>query len=152
MVDQFTEDQIDEFKDAFSLFDKDGTGSITTKVLGTVLRSIRQSPTEAELLNLLAEMKNLEIDKNNTVDFPNFLKLMASILSDTDSEEEIIEAFKIFDKDEDGLITVAEFRHIVINLGERLTDEELEEIIKTCTNDGEDRVNYMEFVKMISSK
>jgi len=56
MVDQFTEDQIDEFKDAFSLFDKDGTGSITTKVLGTVLRSIRQSPTEAELLDLLAEL------------------------------------------------------------------------------------------------
>eukprot|EP00566_Odontella_aurita_P025339 CAMPEP_0113571590 /NCGR_PEP_ID=MMETSP0015_2-20120614/25636_1 /TAXON_ID=2838 /ORGANISM="Odontella" /LENGTH=113 /DNA_ID=CAMNT_0000474553 /DNA_START=319 /DNA_END=660 /DNA_ORIENTATION=+ /assembly_acc=CAM_ASM_000160 len=100
----------------------------------------------------LFQMKNLEIDKNNTVDFPNFLKLMASILSDTDSEEEIMEAFKIFDKDEDGLITVAEFWHIVINLGERITDEELEEIIKTCTNDGEDRVNYMEFVKMISSK
>lgn len=49
MADQLTEEQIAEFKEAFSLFDKDGDGCITTKELGTVMRSLGQNPTEAEL-------------------------------------------------------------------------------------------------------
>ena len=49
MADQLTEEQIAEFKEAFSLFDKDGDGTITTKELGTVMRSLGQNPTEAEL-------------------------------------------------------------------------------------------------------
>jgi hypothetical protein len=48
MADQLTEEQIAEFKEAFSLFDKDGDGTITTKELGTVMRSLGQNPTEAE--------------------------------------------------------------------------------------------------------
>ena len=46
MADQLTEEQIAEFKEAFSLFDKDGDGTITTKELGTVMRSLGQNPTE----------------------------------------------------------------------------------------------------------
>lgn len=49
MADQLSEEQIAEFKEAFSLFDKDGDGTITTKELGTVMRSLGQNPTEAEL-------------------------------------------------------------------------------------------------------
>ena len=53
MADQLTEEQIAEFKEAFSLFDKDGDGTITTKELGTVMRSLGQNPTEAELQDML---------------------------------------------------------------------------------------------------
>jgi len=49
MADQLSEEQIAEFKEAFSLFDKDGDGTITTNELGTVMRSLGQNPTEAEL-------------------------------------------------------------------------------------------------------
>ena len=49
MAEQLTEEQIAEFKEAFSLFDKDGDGTITTKELGTVMRSLGQNPTEADL-------------------------------------------------------------------------------------------------------
>ncbi|CAF2085885.1 unnamed protein product [Brassica napus] len=55
MADQLTDDQISEFKEAFSLFDKDGDGCITTKELGTVMRSLGQNPTEAELQDMINE-------------------------------------------------------------------------------------------------
>merc|ERR1719231_1781891 len=56
MADQLTEEQIAEFKEAFSLFDKDGDGTITTKELGTVMRSLGQNPTEAELADMINEV------------------------------------------------------------------------------------------------
>ena len=88
---QLTEEQIAEFKEAFSLFDKDGDGTITTKELGTVMRSLGQNPTEAELQDMINEV---DADGNGTIDFPEFLTMMARKMKDTDSEEEIREAFR----------------------------------------------------------
>merc|ERR1712115_9805 len=103
MADQLTEEQIAEFKEAFSLFDKDGDG---------------------------------------TIDFPEFLTMMARKMKDTDSEEEIREAFRVFDKDGNGFISAAELRHVMINLGEKLTDEEVDEMIREADTDGDGQVNY----------
>lgn len=127
MADQLTEEQIAEFKEAFSLFDKDGDGTITTKELGTVMRSLGQNPTEAELQDMINEV---DADGNGTIDFPEFLTMMARKMKDTDSEEEIREAFRVFDKDGNGYISAAELRHVMTNLGEKLTDEEVDEMIR----------------------
>ncbi|CAN6714493.1 unnamed protein product [Malus baccata var. baccata] len=74
MAEQLTEEQIAEFKEAFCLFDKDGDGCITTKELGTVMRSLGQNPTEAELQDMISEV---DADQNGTIDFSEFLNLMA---------------------------------------------------------------------------
>jgi calmodulin len=141
-----TEEQIAEFKEAFSLFDKDGDGTITTKELGTVMRSLGQNPTEAELQDMINEV---DADGNGTIDFPEFLTMMARKMKDTDSEEEIKEAFKVFDKDGNGFISAAELRHVMTNLGEKLTEEEVDEMIKEADVDGDGQINYEEFVKMM---
>ena len=93
----------------------DGDGTITTKELGTVMRSLGQNPTEAELQDMINEV---DADGNGTIDFPEFLTMMARKMRDTDSEEEIKEAFKVFDKDGNGYISAAELRHVMTNLGE----------------------------------
>ncbi|EPS74177.1 hypothetical protein M569_00573 [Genlisea aurea] len=144
MADQLTDDQISEFKEAFSLFDKDGDGCITTKELGTVMRSLGQNPTEAELQDMINEV---DADGNGTIDFPEFLNLMARKMKDTDSEEELKEAFRVFDKDQNGFISAAELRHVMTNLGEKLTDEEVDEMIREADVDGDGQINYEEFVK-----
>merc|ERR1712048_1157190 len=149
MADQLTEEQIAEFKEAFSLFDNDGDGTITTKELGTVMRSLGQNPTEAELQDMINEV---DADGNGTIDFPEFLSLMARKMKDTDTEEELIEAFKVFDRDGNGFISAAELRHVMTNLGEKLTDEEVDEMIREADVDGDGQVNYDEFVKMMIQK
>ncbi|RZC70228.1 hypothetical protein C5167_033360 [Papaver somniferum] len=71
---------------------------------------------------------------------------------DTDSEEELKEAFKVFDKDQNGFISAAELRHVMTNLGEKLTDDEVDEMIREADVDGDGQVNYEEFVRMMLAK
>lgn len=79
---------------------------------------------------------------NGTIDFEEFLLMMARKMKDTDSEEELREAFRVFDKDGNGFISAAELRHVMTNLGEKLTDEEVDEMIKEADLDGDGLVNY----------
>jgi calmodulin len=145
MAVQLSEGQISEFKEAFSLFDKAGEGTITAVELGTVMRSLGQNPTDDELTAMINEV---DADGNGTIDFPEFLTMMARKMSDIDSEAEIRAAFKVFDKDCDGFITVHELRHIMPTLGENLTDQEIDDMIREADITGDGRVNYEEFFKM----
>ena len=137
----------DNFKEQFSLFDKDGDGNITTKELGSVMRSLGQNPTEAEVQDMINEA---DADGNGTIDFLEFSTMMARKKKDTDSKQEMREAFKVFDKDGDGFISAAEFRLVMTNLGEKLTDEEVNESIREADIDGDGQVSYAEFVSMMT--
>ncbi|XP_012832364.1 PREDICTED: calmodulin-like protein 8 isoform X3 [Erythranthe guttata] len=149
-------DQIIEFQEAFSLFDKNGDGSIfddnnfagciTIEELATVIRSLDQNPTVEELRDMINEVDS---DGNGTIEFEEFMTLMAKKMKESDAEEELKEAFKVFDKDQNGYISADELRHVMINLGEKLTDEEVKQMIKEADLDGDGQVNYDEFVKMM---
>ncbi|XP_057483720.1 calmodulin-2/4-like [Actinidia eriantha] len=149
MADKFTDDQIAEFKEAFILFDVDSIGCITTKGLGAVMRSLGQSPTEPELHDMINEV---DADGNGTIDFPEFLNLMARKIKDTDSEEELKEAFRVFDKDLNGFISAADLSRVMTNLGEKLTDEDIDKMIREADVDGDGQINYEEFVKVMMAK
>lgn len=119
MADQLTDEQVAEIREAFSLFDKDGDGTITTQELGTVVWSLGLNPTEAELRGMVGE---IDRDGSSTVDFPEFLGMMAKQMQGRDSEEEVREAFRTFDKDGNGFVGAAELRQVMTRLGEKLSD------------------------------
>ncbi len=149
MAEQFTEEQLNEFKETFSLFDRDGDGTISTKELGTVMRALGQNPTESELQDMINEV---DADGNGTLDFSEFLSLMATKTKELDTEDEFIEAFKVFDRDGNGLVSAAELRHVMTSMGEKMSDEEVDEIIKEAQLDGDGMLNYEGFVKMMMSQ
>lgn len=127
-------DTIEEFRDAFSLFDKNGDGSISTAELGEVMRSLGHKPTEEGLKIMIDEV---DADGNGNIDFAEFLTLMARRMKAKDTQTEIAEAFKVFDKDNSGKISVTELRDVMTSLGEKLTKAEVEEMIKDADIDGD---------------
>eukprot|EP01084_Bolivina_argentea_P124141 219985_1 len=110
------------------------------------MTSSGQTKTQTELQNII---QAVDADGNGTIDFSEFLTMLARKLKDTNDEDHIKEAFKVFDKDSNGFISAAELKHVMTNSGETLTDEEVDEIIRQADIDGDGQINYEEFVKMM---
>jgi calmodulin len=144
-----SEEQIAEFQEAFKLFDKDNNGSITIQELGTVMRSLGQTPSESELVDMINEV---DADGDGAIDFNEFLVMMAKKMKDVDQEDEYKEAFKVFDKDGNGYIEPAELKQVMQSLGETLTDADIEDMMKEADTDNDGRVNYDEFVNMMKHR
>ena len=89
-------------------------------------RFARFSQAEVRLL-----IEELDTDGNGNIDFPDFLMVVSRKMAEVESPAACVGAFKVFDKDNNGFVTVAEFRHIMTNIGdERLPDDEVDEMIK----------------------
>ena len=147
----FDEHQISLFREIFSEFDKDGDGTLDTKYVGTIMRSLGQSPTEHELREIIVEV---DADNSGYMDFSEFLTVMANHIKDEmDTEDDICTAFKVFDEEGKGTISVSDFRTILTTMGDVLTADEIEEMIKTADNGNKGEINYEEFViKMMAEK
>lgn len=148
MTENLTEEQIAEFKEAFLIFDKDGDGSISTKELGTVMRSLGQSPTEEELKTIIEEVDE---DGTGTIDFKEFLGLIAKKIQEKDSEEDLIDAFKVFDMDGNGFISAHELKYVLANSGEKLSEEEIDEIIRETDANGDGFIDYKDFIRILTA-
>ena len=142
-----SEEQIEEFKEAFILLDKDGDGTINTKELGTCMRSLGKNPTEEELQDMINEV---DVDGNGSLDFFEFLMLMTNHLSS--SEDDIKEAFRVFDADGNGMISAEELKSMLLSTGEETNEEEIEEMIRSIDADDDGQVDYEEFAKTMMSK
>ncbi|XP_023330078.1 calmodulin-A [Eurytemora carolleeae] len=101
-----SEEKLEEYRDIFSFFDRDGGGTITTVELGQVMRTFGWTPTEGELQELINE---IDQDGNGCISFNEFVWLMTREIHDTDIEEEIREAFRVFDREGHGFITALAF-------------------------------------------
>ena len=137
-----------ELKEYFEMFDRDKDGSINEKELGNILRSLGHDPTDQDLSEMINEVDN---NSDSKIEFDEFCKIMNNKLKQNDVEQELIEAFKIFDKDGKGLISENEFKHIMLSLGEKISEEELEEMMKKADPDKKGFVNYKQFAKVILS-
>ncbi|CAH1773978.1 unnamed protein product [Owenia fusiformis] len=144
-MSRFADDQIADFQETFSLFDNRGDGKIFASSLGDVLRSLGLNPTEAEVKKC-----GYGQDPDYRISFEQFLPIFQTLSKSKDvpTETDFIEGFKVFDKEQNGFISVAELRHLLCSLGEKLTDEECEHLL-TGHEDAQGNINYEEFVKCV---
>ncbi len=148
-MENIPEFKLKDYREAFDLFDKDKDGGITAKELASVMRSLNQEPTEFEINEMIAEVDK---DGNGVIDFSEFVELMSKRSKENDIEDEVINAFKVFDKDGQGQISCQELYHIMTTLGDKLTEEEVEEMLREGDLDGNGFINYEEFVRMMMAK
>lgn len=141
------EEELEEYRDAFNLFDKDGSGTITTEEFIKVLKNLGQKVSKEEADKIT---KDLDTDGSGEVEFEEFVSYMVKLKEETklSEEDEVILAFEVFDGNKDGFITNKEFRYILCNLGdERFTQDECDEVFKEADLDNDGRLNYREFVE-----
>lgn len=126
-LDPFTKAQKAEFREAFSLFDRDGSGVLHgLNTLGTALRALGNNPSQQELQTFLHPN---ETATTFSCDFERFTQIMKHFLH-TSPEQDLADAFKVFDPTGSGFISSTELRIILTSLGESLTNEEVDEMIR----------------------
>jgi len=125
-----------------------GNGSISVSELRAAVESLGHTVTDEELRAMIEEVDG---DASGAIEFPEFLALMAFRLMLTDNEDEILEAFKIFDKDGNGKLSAEELKSVLTSLGEKLSPQECDEIIRLADTDGDGQIAYREFVKFLMS-
>jgi len=132
------------YKEAFALFDKRGNQRVALDSLGDLLRACGQNPT-------LAEIRELEKNVGSDFDFETFSKILnrPGGFRDPGEPEEYCRGFQVFDKDMTGFIGVGQLRYILTNLGEKMTDEEVDELLKAVDTSGNGEVNYTDLVRTI---
>lgn len=143
---ELTEDQKQEVREAFDLFDSDGSGTIDVKELKVAMRALGFEPRKEEMKKMISE-----VDKEGTgkISFNDFLAVMTQKMAEKDTKEEILKAFRLFDDDETGKISFKNLKRVANELGESLTDEELQEMIDEADRDGDGEVNEEEFLKIM---
>ncbi|GFO45989.1 calmodulin [Plakobranchus ocellatus] len=142
-----------ELREAFRLFDKDGDGSISTEELGTVMRNLGQFPSMDELNQML---KEIDIDGDGTFSFEEFVQVMANVggiseNSEEDEEEELRQAFTVFDKRKCGYITPSDLRAVLQCMGEELSEDQIDDMIAEVDIDGDGKINFEEFIACMRS-
>ena len=148
MSEFLSAEQIEEFREAFQIFDADNSGSIGTDELREVLKSLGQHPSDEELDEMILEV---DTDGNGVLEFNEFLTLMATKIRSADTEEELVEAFKIFDRDGDQLLNKEDLKKTFEMIGDNWTDEDITEMIKLVDPESsEGRINFTEFCKMMT--
>ncbi len=95
-------------------------------------------------------INDVDADGSGSIEFPEFLWMMAQKTSDLAAEDDIRKAFQVFDRDGNGFISREEMRAVMMNIGEQITDEECTEFITEADVDGDGRINYEEFYNMMS--
>ena len=145
-IRDLTEDQRQEIREAFDLFDSDGSGAIDAKELKVAMRALGFEASKLEIRNMIAEA---DTDGSGMIDFREFERLMTVKLGQRDAHEEMLKAFRLFDDDESGYVTFKNLKRVAMELGENVSDEELQEMIDEADRSGQGKVSQDDFCRIM---
>merc|ERR1711957_564096 len=143
------EDEVEEIKEAFDLFDNDGSGAISVNELTTAMQSLGFDVKHAVVYNMVSD---LDADGSGEIEFGEFLGVMTAKLSDKNTKEEIDRVFKLFDEDRNGTLEADDLSRVCKELGEDMTEEDIREVITRMDVDGDGAVGLDDFYAVITKK
>ncbi|RYQ80599.1 hypothetical protein Ahy_Scaffold1g106904 isoform B [Arachis hypogaea] len=154
-----TQQKKQEIKEAFELFDTDGSGTIDAKELNVAMRALGFEMTEEQINQMIADVDK---DGSGAIDYEEFEYMMTAKIGERDTKEELMKAFQIIDQDKNvsvfafvhgfciifliliawalgqvqGKISVSDIKRIAKELGERFTDREIQDMVEAADIDG----------------
>ena len=147
VVETLSEEMISEFKEIFSLFDTSGDSTIAAKNLKEVLMCLGQTITQEELDELMYEHE-IDATGDGRVGFVEFLNLMGRKMKETKEVDRMREIFNVFDKNKDGFISASEIQCVMTSLGETLTEDEVNEMLKEADRDLDSHISFEDFSQL----
>ncbi|WRT68386.1 uncharacterized protein IL334_005362 [Kwoniella shivajii] len=146
----FTPQQVKQFKEAFTMIDQDGDGRVSEGDLKLMLSNLGQTPTPQLLSSLLTSRPgNVKGSASEGINFTQFLSMMGEHLIQLDNEQELVDAFACFDEGDKGFVDVKEVRKWLGEMGDRMSEEEIERLFSGPFTDRQGRFNYLEFAKVL---
>ncbi|KAF9623441.1 hypothetical protein IFM89_003025 [Coptis chinensis] len=139
---------MEEVKRVFNCFDTNGDGKISSKELGDILRALGSYTTEEELKQMMAE---IDTDGDGFIDIDEFAEFHKSEESSERGASEMKDAFDMYDKDQNGLVSASELHMVLNSLGEKCSIDDCGRMIKSVDSDGDGYVNFEEFKKMMKN-
>lgn len=143
---EVTEEQKQEIKEAFDLFDTDKSGSIDYHELKVAMRALGFDVKKQELANIIKEYDRAETGQ---IEYADFAELMSQKMADRDPEEEMKKAFRLFDDDDSGHISIKNLRRVARELGEVLSEDELQAMIDEFDKNADGVIDLGEFVEIM---
>eukprot|EP00667_Euglena_gracilis_P022148 EG_transcript_24513 len=139
----------DEYRDGFTIFDRNSDGTLTKAELGIVMRTLGHTPSEAELAALI---KEADLDRSGGVDFDEFVYLLGRRVAGGGEDDDVRHAFAAFDTDRSGRIHAHNLFQALASLGEEVTLEECQEMIRAADPARQGYVTLATFKDMLKAK
>ena len=143
---ELTEDQRLEIKEAFDIFDSDKSGSIDKHELRVAMRAMGFDVSKNEILEI---MEAKDPDNTGSINFAAFQDIVGDKMAQRDPIEEIRKAFALFDDDHTGKISIKNLRRVARELGEGMTDDELQAMIDEFDTDKDGQISEAEFIAIM---
>ncbi|CAM4946838.1 unnamed protein product [Rotaria socialis] len=144
VLEKFSDEQLAEFRELFDMFDKDNQEMLTLQTLVSVMKTVGHSPTESDMIDL---MRDIDIDNSGAIDFYEFVNVISHNMYPSETNQEIRQAFDLFDQNQDGLLTFDDLKLTIEKyLNSSMNDFEIHQMIELADRNGHGHVSFEDFL------
>mmetsp|Transcript_7044 Transcript_7044/g.5008 ORF Transcript_7044/g.5008 Transcript_7044/m.5008 type:complete len:173 (+) Transcript_7044:31-549(+) len=144
-----TEDEIEEIREAFSLFDTDNSGVIDPKELKAAMKSLGFEQKNPTIYGMISDLDTPE--NSAGINFDHFLDAITDKLGNKETRQGISRIFELFDDDNSKTINIHNIRRVAKELGETMSADELKEMLERAASNG-DEITFEDFYFIMTKK
>ena len=149
MFNDLPKNKGEEYKKVFESYSKGQEGNVNKQELANIFKAINIDASDEEIKEII---KKMDLEDKKEINYDEFLTIINQREKDVDEEEEVLKAFKVFDKEGNGLININELKDIMLSMGNNWSENEINEMFAEADIDMDGYINYEEFVRTMMSK